>query len=92
MLLLPATTGVRRRWLTLLQLEDLDWKPGQVRDLHGKGQKVRQAPFALETQRPMLDYIGQRRDDLPCLWLTEEGQPLSYHGVKRDLERLFERA
>ena len=92
MLWLLATTGIRRRELTPLRLEDLDWERGQVRVLHGKGQKERQVPFALETQRPMLRYIKQRWDDLPCLWITEEGKPLSYHVVKQDLERLFERA
>ena len=34
----------------------------------------------------MLNYIRQRRDKRPCLWLTEEGKPLSYHGVKEDLD------
>lgn len=54
MLWLLATTGIRRRELTLLQLEDLDWKRMQVRIVHGKGQKERQVPFLLEAQRPML--------------------------------------
>ena len=92
MLWMLATTGVRRRELTLLQLGDLDWKRGQVRVLHGKGQKERQVPFALEAQRPILQYIRRRWDDLTCLWVTEEGKPLSYKGVKQDLERLFRRA
>ena len=92
MLWMLATTGVRRLELTLLELADLDWKRGQVRVLHGKGQKERQVPFALEAQRPMLQYIRQRWDDLTCLWVTEEGKQLSYNGVKQDLERLFERA
>ena len=92
MLWLLATTGVRRRELTLLELDDLDWKRGQVRVLHGKGQKERQVPFAVEVQRPMLRYIKQRWHGLPCLWVTEEGKQLSYNGVKQDLERLFDRA
>ena len=32
----------------------------------------------------MLNYIRQRRDKRPCLWLTEEGKPQSCHGVKED--------
>ena len=92
MLWVLATTGVRRRELSLLQLEDLNWKLGQIRVLHGKGQKERQVPFALEAQRPMLRYIKQRQDVLSCLWITEEGKQLSYHGIKQDIERLFERA
>ena len=92
MLWLLATTGIRRRELTLLQLEDLDWKRRLVRIIHGKGQKERQVPFLLEAQRPMLRYIQHRRDDQPYLWITVEGKQLSYHGVKQDLERLFDRA
>ena len=92
MMWLLATTGVRHRELTLLQLEDLDWKRGQLRVLHGKGQKERQVPFIREAQRPMLHYIRQRNDGLPCLWITEEGTRLSYDGVYQDLRRLVEKA
>ena len=92
MLWFLITSGVRRRELSLLQVADLDWKRGQVRVLHGKGQKERQVPFALEAQRPMLHYVRQRKDELPCFWVTEGGKQLSYNGIKQDLERLFERA
>ena len=89
---LLATTGIRRRELTLLTVDDLDWKRGQLRVFHGKGQKERQVPFLTEVQRPMLRYIKQRTDDLRCLWVSEERLPLSYHGIEQDLDRLFVKA
>ena len=40
----------------------------------------------------MIRYLAYRYDDLPCLWLTEEGKRLSYNGVYQDLRRLMQRA
>lgn len=87
-----ATTGMRRRELTLLEIDDLDWQRGEIRVVHGKGQKERRVPFLKETQRVLLRYLRQRNDDHPCLWVTEENRPLGYHGLGRDLSRLFQRA
>ena len=87
-----ATSGVRRRELMMLDLEDLDWQRGQARVRNGKGQKERQVPFMQEAQRPMLRYLKQRTDEHLCLWISEEGKPLSYWGVDQDLRRLVERA
>ena len=76
----------------MLDLEDLDWQRGQARVRNGKGQKERQVPFMREAQRPMLQYLRQRTDEYPCVWVSEEGKPLSYWGVDQDLRRLVERA
>ena len=89
---LLATTGMRRRELLMLKQEDVDWERGEVRIVHGKGQKERNVPFLREAQRPMLRYLNNRRDSNPCLWVTEEGRPLSYVGLGTDVKRLFERA
>ena len=57
-----------------------------------EGQKQRTAPFPREAQEAMLKYLAFRHDDLPCLWVTEERQRLSYNGIGQDLARLRERA
>ena len=89
---LLATTGMRRRELLMLKQEDLNWERGEIRIVHGKGQKERNVPFSREAQRPMLRYLNNRWDSNPCLWVTEEGRPLSYVGLGTDVKRLFERA
>ena len=92
MLWLMATTGIRRRELNLLQVKDLDWEQGRILVMYGKGQKDRLAPFVKEAQRPLLRYLHNRKDSLPCLWVTENGRPLGYHGMGEDVTRLFRRA
>ncbi|MFQ6030631.1 MAG: tyrosine-type recombinase/integrase [Dehalococcoidia bacterium] len=87
-----VTTGIRRRELKMLTLSDLDWERDLVRIVYGKGQKQRLVAFVLEAQRVMLRYLHQRWDDLPVLWITEEGKPLGYNGVGQDLKRLRKRA
>ena len=92
MLWLLATTGMRRRELLMLTVDDLDWERGIIKVVYGKGQKERNVPFLREVQRPMMWYLQHRSDPLPNLWVTERGMPLGYRGVSQDLERLFERA
>ena len=73
---LLATTGMRRRELYMLGRNDLDWERGEIRVIHGKGQKERRVPFLQEAQRPMLRYLNNRRDGHECVWVSEEGLPL----------------
>lgn len=95
MLWVMATTGIRRNELALLRVEDLDWDKEALTILHGKGQQERRAPFGKEAQKPMLHYFEQRElkgFDSEWLWVTEEGKPLTWHGVGQDLKRLHQRA
>ncbi len=92
MLWLLATTGMRRREMQMLTVDDLDWDRGLIRVVHGKGQKERNVPFLREVQRPMMWYLHHRQDELSCLWVTELRKPLSYHGIGQDMKRMFERA
>ena len=89
---LLATTGMRRKELYMLGRNDLDWERGEIRVIHGNGQKERRVPFLQEAQRPMLRYLNNRRDGHECVWVSEEGLPLGYHGLGQDISRLFERA
>ena len=87
-----ATTGIRRRELNLLTRGDLNWDKGEIRIIHGKGQRERQVPFMREAQRPLLRYLSQRTDTLECLWVSERGTQLGYHSMGEDLHRFFKRA
>ena len=92
MLWVLVTTGMRRRELSLLTCDDLDWHKGEIRVIHGKGQRERQVPFMREAQLPLSRYLNQRIDSLDCLWISERGAQLSYHGMGEDMHRLFKRA
>ena len=92
MLWIMATTGMRRRELTLLKLADLEWDLGRILVTHGKGQKDRTVPFLREAQRPLLRYVRQRSDSEAALWVTRQGRPLAYDSIGEDVTRLFRRA
>ena len=92
MLWVLATTGMRRRELRMLTLDDLNWERGELRVVHGKGQKERRVPFLREAQRPLMRYLNHRSDAFQCLWVTQKGAPLGYEGLGEDCETLFERA
>ena len=92
MLWMLSTTGIRRRELLMLRLEDLNWNDGIIRVIHGKGQKERQVPFLKEAQQPMLRYLHQRPGNSEWLWVGQTGAPLQYHSVGWEFKRLTIRA
>ena len=92
MIWMLATTGIRRREMWSLAVEDLNWDTSMIRVVHGKGQRERQIPFDRLCQRPMLRYLQHRTDTLQCLWVTEEGSRLACDSIWQDLNRLAERA
>ena len=92
MMWLMASSGIRRREMSLLELVDIDWDRESIRVIHGKGQKERQIPFDRQCQRVMFRYLQQRNDSLGCLWVTQEGIRLTYDGIGQDIRRLMQRA
>ncbi len=87
------TSGIRKREMANLRLEDLHWDRDSLRVI-GKGEKEREAPFVPQAQLAIMKYTGHRHDELPWLWVTEEREAkrMSYDGLGRDLSRLVDRA
>ena len=92
MLQILNTTGMRKKELSSLMLDGLDWDIGFILIRSGKGQKDRRTPFHAMAQMEVLRYLSFRQDDLPQLWMTEERRPLTYNGIGQDMKRLVERA
>jgi integrase/recombinase XerD len=71
-LLLLATTGIRNGELRALQLQDIDWRAGEVFIRHTKGKRDRVAPLLKETGAALADYILRARPkvDNTHLFLT----------------------
>jgi len=85
------TTGMRLSELANLQLSDLDWEAGRIK-LFGKGSRERHVPFLKEAKTAVWRYMVYRRDDHPCLWVTEERRPISKDGIDSSTQRLVIRA
>jgi site-specific recombinase XerD len=71
-LLLLATIGIRNGELRALQLQDIDWRAGEVFIRRTKGKRDRVAPLLDETGAALADYILRARPkvDSPYLFLS----------------------
>lgn len=85
-------TGLRLSEITAIQVEGVDLETGVIRVKRGKGGKGRLVRVGEETRRAMMRYLVHRLGDSPHLWLTEEGTPLTIHGVEQVFDRLCCRA
>lgn len=89
-LLLFLESGLRLGELAGLAVEDIDLGRQRVIVREGKTGKGRLAGFGPNTKKALWRYLGLRETDLTTntLWLTEEGRPLSTHGVQEIIRRL----
>ena len=82
MLLLLATTGMRNGELRALQLQDIDWRAGEVFIRRTKGKRDRVAPLIEETGAALADYILRARPKADSVYLflsfTAPIGPLKY--------------
>ncbi|WP_245463782.1 MULTISPECIES: site-specific integrase [unclassified Mesorhizobium] len=71
-LLLLATTGIRNGELRAIQLQDIDWRAGEIFVRRTKGKRDRVAPLLDETGAALADYILRARPkvDSPYLFLS----------------------
>lgn len=91
LVLMFLDTGLRLNEMAGIQLADINFDRETVK-VTGKGAKERFVRVGRETQKALLHYILQRKDDLPCLWVTEEVRPLTREGVKVTIRILCHRA
>lgn len=85
-------TGLRLNELCGMGISELDPALQQVRVL-GKGAKMRVVPLNGEARRALKLYLKEfRRPGGNEVWQTEDGQPLTFHGVRLLIDRLKARA
>ena len=68
-LLLLATTGIRNGELRALQLQDIDWRAGEVFIRRTKGKRDRVVPLVEETGAALADYILRARPKVDGAYL-----------------------
>jgi len=84
-------TGLRLSEMAGIQLADVDFDRETIKVM-GKGAKERVVRIGKTAQKALLRYLLMRRDDYPCLWVTEERRPLTHWGIAQVIERLGKRA
>jgi site-specific recombinase XerD len=83
------STGLRATELVSLRLEDLDYDRGLITIRKGKGGKFRLVPLGPKVEKAIARYLARRqgKEDNSYLFLSDEGQPLSYVALRQILRR-----
>lgn len=87
MILVLLDTGSRAREFLDLNLEDIDLGSGSVLIKKGKGRKPRVVFFGQKSRRAIRAYLRLRRDSNPALWVTEEGDRMTYSALRGAIRR-----
>ena len=85
-------TGVRANELLTIDLEDINLYTGDIKIKIGKGKKDRNAYIGTKTKKAIRSYLKDRKDTCARLWVTVDGEPLSYWGLKMIMRRRADRA
>jgi len=84
-------TGLRLSELASIKLDHVDFDNGLIKVM-GKGRKERIVRVGKETQKALLRYLLERRDQSPYLWVLPDGSPMQPRGIQAFIKRLGRRA
>lgn len=85
MLLMLLDTGARAGELLALDLSDVEMDSVLIRK--GKGRKPRYVYIGRKTRRALRAYLKLRHDRCPALWVSIQGERLTYDGLRAILTR-----
>lgn len=91
LMLLLFSTGLRAAEICGLRVGDIDWKKGLIIVRRGKGGKFRVVPLGQGVERALHKYLAHKArpntGEDGFLFLTDDGRPLAYTGLKEMLRR-----
>ncbi len=87
LILFLLDSGTRAAECLAVNLENIDLATGAVLIRRGKGRKPRTVFVGRHTRRALRAYFKLRVDNHPALWLTNEGERLSYWGLRSMIQR-----
>jgi site-specific recombinase XerD len=86
-LLCLLDTGARASEFLAANVADVHRFRGDMLIRRGKGAKPRTVYLGRKARRALRLYLATRRDDGPALWITREGERLTYDGLRAVLVR-----
>lgn len=90
-LLTLLDSGLRASELTALNLSDLELSTGTLEVRRGKGRKPRVTFVGSVTRKAIRQWIKYRGDEAGALFTTQEGEPLTYWGLRQICRRRAEK-
>ncbi|MBK9925421.1 MAG: tyrosine-type recombinase/integrase [Anaerolineales bacterium] len=92
LMLFLLDTGVRASEVTSISLEDINLITGEVIIKLGKGKKDRQVYLGSKTRKALRAYMKLRSDSSNNLWIRDDGERLTYWGLKMIMKRRSKQA
>jgi len=86
-LLCLCDTGCRANEFVSIDLEDLNLMSGAITIRFGKGGKIRTVFVGRKTRKAMRAYLKMRKDNFPSLWVTDDGERITYSGLRQIVRR-----
>jgi integrase/recombinase XerD len=80
-------SGVRAAEFCAADLTECNFVTGEVLIRQGKGRKPRVVYLGQKTRRAVRAYMKMRADNNPALWVTDEGERLTYWGLRSMMTR-----
>jgi site-specific recombinase XerD len=80
-------TGARAQELCNTNIKDIDLNTGAVMIRYGKGGKTRSVFMGRKTRRIMRSYLRMHPNQSPALFVSKDGERLTYDGLRQLLER-----
>jgi integrase/recombinase XerD len=91
-MLVLLDTGARANELLQINLADVDPITGEIRILHGKGNKSRLVYLGSLARKSLRSYLKMRNDRSPALFVNNDGERLGYRGLKMIMRRRADKA
>lgn len=87
LLLCLLDTGARAAEVCALNVDDLNQVTGEMLIKQGKGRKPRTVFLGQKSRRALRAYLRKRADHAPALWVTLDGERLTYWGLRQMVRR-----
>jgi site-specific recombinase XerD len=91
-LLALMDTGARASELCDMNLQDYNQVMGEILIRQGKGRKPRTVYLGKISRKAMRGYLKLRQDNSTALWVSQDGERISYWGLNEIIDRLARKA
>ncbi len=91
-LLALLDTGARAFELCSMSLQDFNQFTGEILIRQGKGRKPRTVYLGKKSRKALRNYLRLRQDNSPALWVSQNGESISYWGLNEIIERRARKA
>jgi len=86
-LLCLLDTGCRAREFLSVNVEDVNPATGEILIRRSKGKRPRYVYIGRRARQALRHYLKQRTDNFPALWLSRDGERLSYSSLREVVVR-----